>query len=195
MKKIILFLVFVLLAGNSFANEKPLKVVTSTTLFADVMRKIGGEHVQVESIASPKFNIHFIQPTPSDVRKTAHADLFVFAGLDIEAWADPLLEAAGNPKLFRGGERNLDLSEGVPLLKIPTGNITRAAGDLHLFGNPHYGMNPENVLTMIPHAVQKLSELDPAHAVDYQKKAADWKKDCWVCACGAKAVDCQPKAK
>ncbi len=171
MKKIILFLIFVLLTGNSFAADKPLKVVAATTFSADLMRKIGGDLVKVEFVASPKFNIHFIQPTPSDVRKTAHADLFVFYGLDLEAWADPLLEAAGNPQLFRGGERNLDLSPGVKLLNIPTGNMTRAAGDLHLFGNPHYTLNPENALIMAENAAAKLSEIDPRHMANYRANA------------------------
>ena len=174
MKKVFLLICALIFSLPAFASDKPLKIVTTTTLFADLMRKIGGEHVKVDSIASPKFNIHFIQPTPSDVRKTARADLFVFTGLDLEAWADPLLEAAGNPKLFRGAERNLDMSQGITLLRVPMGNITRAMGDMHLFGNPHYGMNPENVLIMIPHAAKKLIEIDPANAAAYQKNAADF---------------------
>lgn len=192
MKKIFLLFCMLVISMNTFAAEKTLKIVTSTTLFAELMRQIGGEHVKVESIASPKFNIHFIQPTPNDVRKTAHADLFVFAGLDLEAWVDPLLEAAGNPKLFRGGERNLDLSEGVSLLKVPTGNLTRAAGDLHLFGNPHYVTNPENARIMAQTVSKKLQTLDPGHAAEYagnetefvarlDLKIAEWKQICAHC--------------
>ncbi len=177
---------------NGFAADKPMKIVTTTTLFADLVRKIGGKHVKVDSIASPKFNVHFIQPTPNDVRKTAHADLFVFTGLDLEAWADPLLEAAGKIELFRGGARNLDLSQGIVLLKIPTGELSRAGGDLHFFGNPHYALNPENVKIMAGTVARKLKELDPAHADVYENherelqkkldlKIAEWKALCPHC--------------
>ena len=175
MKKIFLVVCALIFSTSVFAADKPLKVVSSTTLAAELMRKIGGEHVKVDSIASPKFNIHFIQPTPNHVRKTAHADLFVFYGLDLEAWADPLLAAAGNPKLFRGDERNLDLSVGIRLLKVPTGNLTRAAGDLHIWGNPHYAMNPENLLIMAETACAKLVEIDSVHAVDYRKNTDAFK--------------------
>jgi len=174
MKKTVLLLSLLFLSLNAFAAEKPIKVVATTTFIADLMRKVGGEHVSVESIASPKFNIHFIQPTPNDVRKTSRADLFAFMGLDLEAWADPLLEAAGNPKLFRGGEHNLDLSSGITLLNVPSENITRAQGDMHLFGNPHYTMSPENVLIMANTVSLKLSEMDPAHAADYAKNKTDF---------------------
>ncbi len=194
MKKIISFLVFVLFASSSFAAEKPLKVVTTTTYFAELVKEVGGERVAVHAVASPKFNVHFIQPKPSDVAKTAKADLFVFAGLDLEAWADPLLEASGRHDLFRGSARNLDLSQGIVLLKIPE-RLSRAEGDLHAFGNPHYTLNPENALIMAVSVSRKLQEIDPDHAAEYQarekefltelnKKITEWKALCAHCAGG-----------
>jgi zinc/manganese transport system substrate-binding protein len=170
-----------------------LKVVTSTSTYADLVKKIGGENVEARFVASPRFNIHFIQPKPSDVRNVAKADLFVFSGLDLEAWADPLLEAAGKPALFRGGERNLDLSKGIRLLEVPQGAISRAQGDIHLFGNPHYAMGPENFRIMAESVATKLSEIDPANAPRYETnlrnflerldtKIAEWKKMCAHCA-------------
>jgi len=168
----LLSLVFSLWPVSVFASEKPLKVVASTTFFKSLVEHIGGEHVEVRAVASPKFNVHYIQPKPSDVARTAKADLFVFAGLDLEAWADPLLQASGRHDLFRGQTRNLDLSIGVTLLKPPA-ILTRADGDVHAFGNPHYHMNPENALIMIPRIAAKLSELDASNAAQYQKNAAD----------------------
>lgn len=183
---------FYFAAMSVFAGERPLKIVTSTTFFAELVRKIGGENVEVNSIAAPRFNIHFIQPTPNDVRKTSRADLFVFAGLDLEAWVNPLLEASGRSDLFRGGSRNLDLSQGIPLLKIPAGELSRAGGDLHLFGNPHYTLNPDNAKIMAQTILNKLKELDPAHSADYQARAdqlitkidlkiTEWKNLCVHC--------------
>ncbi|MGH7197574.1 MAG: metal ABC transporter substrate-binding protein [Candidatus Omnitrophota bacterium] len=170
-----------------------LKVVTSTSIYTDLVKKIGGENVEARFVASPRFNVHFIQPKPSDVRNVARADLFVFSGLDLEAWADPLLEAAGKPVLFRGGDRNLDLSQGIRLLEVPQGNINRSQGDIHLFGNPHYWMNPENLKMMAENVAAKLSEIDPANESLYRgnlrsflerldAKIAEWKNICAHCA-------------
>lgn len=171
----------------------PIKVVATTSTYADLVRRVGGEKVEVWHVASPRFNVHFIQPKPSDVRNVAKADLFVFSGLDLELWADPLLEAAGRPKLFRGGERNLDLSQGIRLLDAPEGPVSRSMGDIHLFGNPHYAMNPENLKIMAGSIAGKLSTIDPANAGSYREnlrtflerldtKIIEWKALCAHCA-------------
>lgn len=165
-----------------------LNVVASSTFFEDLVKKIGGEKVETSSIASPKVNVHFYQPKPSDVRKVSKADLYVNYGLDLEAWSDPLLEAAGNPALFRGGPRNVDLSLGIPL-STPPALLSRAAGDQHLFGNPHYIMSPEHAKIMARTLVAKLREADPANAASYDEnerafqsrldsKIAEWKAEC-----------------
>ena len=166
MKNILLavLLLFANFSQNCWADQKPLKIVTTQTIFADLVKQIGKDKVSVSAIASPKYNIHFIQPKPSDVRKVSQADLYVNAGLDLEAWSDPLLEAAGKPQLFRNGERNVDLSKGIKLLKIPDHPLSRAEGDIHLFGNPHFQMNPENAKIMVKVILEKLKEVDPGHA-------------------------------
>lgn len=151
-----------------------LRVVTTTTTYADILRKIGGDRVEVKAVAPPKFNIHFIQPRPSDVRNVSRADLFVHSGLDHEHWTDPLVEAAGREDLFRGNPKNLDMSKDVPLLEVPEGPVTRAEGDLHLYGNPHFQMGPENGRIFAKNVAAKLIELDPAGASLYEKNAADF---------------------
>jgi ABC-type Zn uptake system ZnuABC Zn-binding protein ZnuA len=174
------------------AAEKPLEIVATQALFADLVKQVGQDKVDVRAIASPKFNIHFIQPRPSDVRDVTQADLYVNAGLDLEAWSDPLLEAVGRPQLFRRGERNLDLSSGIRLLKVPDHPVTRAEGDIHLFGNPHFQMNPENARIMVRVISEKLKEIDPVNASYYEenakvflgrldRKIAEWKSLCAHC--------------
>ncbi|MCC6758555.1 MAG: zinc ABC transporter substrate-binding protein [Candidatus Omnitrophica bacterium] len=197
-KKYIPLLAF-LLWGQCFMPLQPvsaagetLNVVTTTTIFADLVKQIGGERVEVKAVASPKQNIHFYSPKPSDVRAVASADLYVNVGLDLEAWSDPLLEAAGKPELMRGRNRNLDLSKGIALLHVPTGNISRSEGDIHLFGNPHYTMNPENFKIMAKSVAEKLAEIDPSGAASYQEnekqflsqldaKLQEWKSLCQHC--------------
>ncbi len=172
MKRLWLALSILLISSTmGWTKEGPLHIVATQTIFADLVKKIGGDHVNVSAVASPKYNIHFIQPKPSDVRKVAEADLYVNAGLDLEAWSDPLLEAAGRPELFRNGKSNLDLSQDIRLLKVPDYPLSRAEGDMHIFGNPHFQMNPENAKIMAGHILTKLEEVDPDNKAYYEQNA------------------------
>ncbi len=148
---------------------KPLAVVATLSTFADLARTIGGEHVNVSSIASPKFNPHFIEPKPSDVLKVKRAQLFIHAGLDLELWRWPLLDAAGNTALFQGGPGELDLSQGIALLEVPGRAVSRSEGDIHIYGNPHYWTDPQNAEQMARTIAEKLSAMDPANEADYRR--------------------------
>ena len=161
------------LAGGVGAAQ-PLRVVATLSVFADLVKQVGGDDVQVSFVASPRFNPHFIEPKPSDVLKVKRADLLVDAGLDLEAWRGPLLDAAGNPNLFPGSQGELDLSVGIPLLEVPDRPLSRLMGDIHIYGNPHYWLSPENAKIMARAIAAKLAEMDPAHAAAYQKRLADF---------------------
>lgn len=185
MKKILLLLISTLISIQTHAQE-PLRVVTTLSTFADLARQIGKEHVKVESIASPRFNPHFIEPKPTDVLKVKRADLFVHAGLDIELWRYPLVDAAGNIEARSGGSKELDLSEGISLLGIPD-SISRSKGDIHMYGNPHYWTSPINGEIMANLIAKKLIEIDPTNAQDYrlnlqkflgeaEARASEWKQ-------------------
>jgi ABC-type Zn uptake system ZnuABC Zn-binding protein ZnuA len=154
--------------------KESLKVVATLSTFADLAKTIGGDDVHVDAVASPKFNPHFIEPRPSDVLKVKRADLFVHVGLDLEPWRGPLLDAAGNPNLFQGARGELDLSRGIPLLEVPDRPLSRLMGDIHIYGNPHYWLHPENAKIMAQAVAVKLSERDPAHADGYQNRLSDF---------------------
>jgi len=156
--------------------EERLKVVTTLSTFADVARTIGGPHVAVTAIASPRFNPHFIEPKPSDVLKVKRATLFIHAGLDLELWRGPLLDAAGNPTLFPGSPGELDLSRGIELLEVPTRPLSRAAGDIHISGNPHYWLNPENVQEIAETICDKLCAMDPQHEQAYHRNLQEFRE-------------------
>ena len=186
-----ILIVAMCLGTTSFASEK-LNIITTQTIFADLVKQIGKDKVNVQAIASPKYNIHFIQPKPSDVRKVSKANLYINAGLDLDAWSDPLLEAVGNPQLFRNGSRNVDLSQGVRLLEVPDHPISRAEGDIHAFGNPHFQMNPENAKVMAQTILKRLEEADAGNTSFYEDNAKafftklnakiiEWKNMCAHC--------------
>jgi ABC-type Zn uptake system ZnuABC Zn-binding protein ZnuA len=106
----------------------------------------------------------------------------------LEAWVPPLLNAAGNRAAIRGGEGEINLSENIKLLLVPAQGTTRAAGDIHSYGNPHYWLGPQNGLIMANTIARRLSEIDPDHAADYEanraafeqrltQKMAEWKDE------------------
>lgn len=186
-----LFLSAVVLAPVGARAAEPLKVAASQAFYAELVSEIGGDRVEVKAVSSPRANAHFYEPRPSDVRFVAKADLAVYSGLDLEVWWAPLVEAAGRPEFLPGGERSVGLSEGIQLLEVPEPDYmpTRADGDIHLHGNPHYQMNPENSIVMAGTLLARLSELDPEGKAQYQanhdrfvgqlrEKIAEWKALC-----------------
>ncbi len=149
--------------------ELPIKVCTTLSSYADIAKTIGGDRIEVSFVAPPRFNPHFIEARPSDVLKIKRADLFIHSGLDLEAWRGPLLDAVAKSEFREGGARQVDLSEGISLLEVPSGQVSRAEGDIHMFGNPHYWPDPRNGVVIAKHIAAKLSEIDPAGAAEYSK--------------------------
>ena len=170
MKQIVFSVVvlFLFLINSSVVQaEKKLRVVTTLSSYADIAKTIGGEFIETSFVASPRFDPHFIEPKPSDILKVKRADLFIHSGLDLEAWRQPLIDAAARSDIRSGGERQLDLSLNIPLLDVPKGPVSRSEGDIHLFGNPHYWLDPRNGIIIAEEIAAKLSELDPSHSDTY----------------------------
>jgi len=175
-KLIHLLLILLLLAAtnnNAVADEK-LKVVATLSTFANIAEQIGRERVAVSTIAAPRFNPHFIEPRPTDILRVKKADLFLHSGLDLEAWRGPLVNAAGNTAVRPGGNRELALAAGIKLLNVPQGPLSRAQGDIHLFGNPHYWLSPVNGLIIADSIAKKLTAIDPKGAELYKKNFAEF---------------------
>ncbi len=175
MKKTFLF--FGLIAAVLFfqselgAATDKIKIVTTTSAFASIAKEIAGDKAEIYSIASPKRDIHFISPTPKDVVKLKKSEVFIHAGLDLEAWRGPLLDAVGRTELmWPSGEKQIDVSKGIPLLEIPT-SISRAQGDIHLYGNPHYWMDPENAKIIAHNIAEGLARIFPQDALTFEENA------------------------
>lgn len=171
MKKLLLG-IMIGLAAVPAAEAKPLRVVATLPVFADLAKSIGGEDITLKVIASPRFDPHFIEPKPSDVRNVRQADALVHAGLDLEAWRGPLLNAAGNTRVMAGQPGDIDLSQGISLLEVPTRTPSRSEGDIHLYGNPHYWMDPSNGTRMAQTVCDRLCGLDPAHCEAFRRNLA-----------------------
>src|SRR6266852_237430 len=139
-----------------------LYVVTMTEDLASIAREIGGDHITVDSIAKGYQDPHFVEAKPSFILKLQKADLLIAVGRDLEiGWLPPLIQQSRNSKIQVGAQGYLDASLGATILEIPTSNITRAMGDVHPLGNPHYWMDPENGKRIAKEIADKLSELRP----------------------------------
>jgi len=166
----LLALAFSAAASPAFAA---LKVVTSLQDFASIADSIGGKRVETFAIARGYQDPHFVDPKPSFVLKLSRADVLIAAGLELEiGYLPPLIDQSRNEKIHPGSRGYLDASIGCDVLNRPTGVVTRAMGDVHPFGNPHYWTDPENGRVIARAVAAKLSELDPAGRADYQKNLA-----------------------
>lgn len=153
-----------------------LNVVTTTSDLAALTRAVGGELVDVKSIARGDQDPHFLEPKPSFALLLSRADLLIEIGLELEVgWLPVLMTSSRNPKVQSGSGR-LDASEGVKILEIPAGKIDRSLGDVHPGGNPHYWLMPENALIIAARIADRLRELDAANAATYQSNLAVFKR-------------------
>src|SRR5207248_4134866 len=132
-------LVLGLLTLPTSAVAKKLNVVTSTTDLAALAQEVGGDRITVDAIARGYQDPHFVEAKPSFLLKLRQADLLISVGLQLEiGWLPPLITQSGNPKIQVGAPGYLDASQFAEILEIPTGTVTRAMGDVHPLGNPHY---------------------------------------------------------
>lgn len=158
-----------LLAGPAAAA---LRVVTTTPDHAAIMREVAGPLAVVDSLASGRQNAHFMDPKPSHVLKAMKADLYVENGLDLEiGWSGSVLKAARNRRVMQGQPGYLDASAAVETLEKPE-TLSRAGGDVHPGGNPHYTQDPERAVQVAGLFARRLSELDPPNAAAYEANRA-----------------------
>jgi zinc/manganese transport system substrate-binding protein len=150
------------------AIARPLHVVAAYPYIGDLVEKIGGKNVRVFSLARGDYNPHVIIPRPSFIAKVRQADLVVISGAQLEiGWLPPLLRQANNPAVQPGEQGFLDLSRSVTLIDVPAA-VSRELGDVHPEGNPHYYLDPENILNLAQAIKNKLSALDPDGAWYYE---------------------------
>jgi zinc/manganese transport system substrate-binding protein len=149
---------------------RKLRVVATTNDLKWAVEQIGGKNVEVVALMHPLQNPHTVQPRPSFIVQLNRADLLVRVGLDYEeTWLPPLVEESRNPKIRRGGVGDVDASIGIPLLEIPQGRVTREQGEVHIFGNPHYWLDPENMKIIARNIANGLRRIDPANADEYER--------------------------
>src|SRR6188768_3402570 len=161
-----------LASANAFAQ---IKVVATTQDLESIAREIGGTKVSVDSLAKGYQDPHFVEAKPSFILKLHSTDLLIAVGRELEiGWLPPLINQARNPRIQPNGDRYLDASQTAKILEIPTGQITRAMGDVHPSGNPHYWLGPDNGRRIAQLIQKKLTEISPADAAYFAERYADF---------------------
>jgi ABC-type Zn uptake system ZnuABC Zn-binding protein ZnuA len=163
----------VALALGSCAFARPalaaITVVAATPDLADIAKQVGGDRVTVSSVARPNQDLHMIEPRPSDVLRIKRADLVVRVGMDLDLWMDALLNAAANSRVNRGAPGYVDASVGIRKLEVPREQVTGASGDIHVYGNPHYWLDPLNGEIISANILEGLKRVSPADASYFER--------------------------
>jgi zinc/manganese transport system substrate-binding protein len=154
-----------------------VNVMASTEDLAALAREVGGDRVKVETIARGYQDPHFVEAKPSFILKLHAADLLVVVGRELEiGWLPPLIQQSRNAKIQPGAAGYFDASQTARILEIPQGQITRAMGDVHPQGNPHYWLDPDNGRRIAKAIADRLAQSDPTSATYFASRYADLDK-------------------
>jgi len=185
MKKI--FITIFILIFPFVLNAKVLKVICTTVEIADIIKNIGKEKVEAIWLMDGRQDPHSVEPRPSMVIKLRNADAVAVIGMDLDMWMDGVIMASKNPKIQKGSQGYIDLSVNIKKLEVPQGKIDGKMGDLHIYGNPHYHLDPSNGIVMADTIKEKLISLSPDDGTFFQAnctlyirnletKIVQWKK-------------------
>lgn len=171
------FLAAAFVAMGASSLQAAVNVMASTEDLAALTREVAGDRATVDFIGRGYQDPHFVEAKPSFILKLAKADLLVVVGRELEiGWLPPLIQQSRNAKIQPGADGYLDASATAKILDIPTGQVTRAMGDVHPLGNPHYWLDPDNGRRIAQAVLAKLTALRPADAPYFQGRYADFDK-------------------
>lgn len=166
-----------LMAMATNASAK-LKVIASTTDVAAIVRAVAGDLVDLETLARGTQDPHYLEAKPSYMVKMAKADALFANGLSLEVgWLPSLVQGARNPKIAPGQSGYLELGTKITPIDVHSQPLTRAAGDVHPDGNPHFTLDPLRLAQAARAVAERLGELDSSHKETYVARAADYEKD------------------
>src|SRR5438132_4023055 len=155
--------------------QSKLNVIATTEDLAAIAREVGGDHITVDSIAKGYQDPHFVEAKPSFILKLQKADLLILVGRDLEiGWLPPLIQQSRNSKVQVGADGYLDASLQARILEIPQGQITRAEGDVHPLGNPHYWLDPENGKIIAREVFDRLVRFRPNDRAYFESRLNDF---------------------
>ncbi len=164
-----------------------IQIVATTPDLADLAKAVGGEHVEVFSLSRGDQDPHWVDPRPSMITRVRKADLLLLVGMDLDTWVRALTDSAGNKNILYGSLGYVDCSVGLSPLQVPTGKVDGATGDIHIYGNPHYTLDPHSAQWITQNILKGLIGVSPSKKDIFQKnretyllmldqKIIEWKK-------------------
>ena len=171
MKKIVCSTAVILLIAAA-AHAVPVRIAASLPDLASIAAAVGGDKVEVFSIARSNNNPHFVEVLPSYMIKVSHSAVYLKAGLALDQWADQIIDGSRNNRLLV-----VDCSEGVTVLQKPAGRVDASMGDVHSQGNPHYWLDPSNGVVIAGNVLSALKKIDPSNAGYYDANYAQFKAE------------------
>ena len=163
-----LLLALGLFAVGAEAADK-IRVVTTTTDLKALTEVVGGDLVEVDSLARGSQNPHDLEVRPSLMIKVRRADLLVLNGLELDGWADVVIQGANNPSVILGAPGRVDASQGIMVLEVPTSRVDRSMGDVHPVGNPHYTVDPGMASAITANILGGLARVAPQHRSVFER--------------------------
>lgn len=154
-----------------------VKVITTLTVLETITNEVGKDRVEVSALIPADVDPHFADARPDYVMKLNQADLLVYIGLDLEiGWLPKLIEQSRNPRIYLGKPGNCDVSKDIYVLEKPTTRVDRSLGDIHIYGNPHYWLDPVNAVIIARNIKNHLVEIDPDNQNYYENNYLEYAK-------------------
>jgi ABC-type Zn uptake system ZnuABC Zn-binding protein ZnuA len=166
-------LVLSLGAGPAHAAGR-IRVVATTTDLKALTEAVGGKLVDVEALARGNQNPHDLEVRPSLMVKVRQADLLIVNGLELDQWAEVVVQGANNPNVIPGARGRVDASRGVPLLEVPQARVDRSMGDVHPVGNPHYTIDPGTVGVVTANILAGLVRVAPEQRATFERNREEF---------------------
>jgi len=164
---------FVLIVLGLYATDvravDKLRVVATTTDLKALTDVVGGDLVDVDALARGNQNAHDLEVRPSLMVKVRRADVLVMNGLELDQWAEVVVQGANNSKVIPGAPGRVDASQGVGVLEVPTTRVDRSMGDVHPVGNPHYTLDPGMAPIITANILEGLARAAPQHRATFER--------------------------
>lgn len=171
LNKVRLLTTMILLGAVSpIMASEPLPVVASFSILADMVKQVGGPHVEVTSLVGPNSDAHVFDPTPADAKRLAAAKLVVVNGLGFEGWLNRLVKSSG----YKGSV--LTASKGVKTIPMAKSDHGHGHSHSHAAPDPHAWQSLLNARQYVENIRVALSAAMPAHSADFQSRATDYLK-------------------
>jgi zinc/manganese transport system substrate-binding protein len=151
-----------------------MHVVATTTDLKALTEAVGGDLVDVDTLARGNQNPHDLEVRPSLMVKVRRADLLVLNGLELDQWAEVVIQGANNPKVIPGAPGRVDASQGILVLEVPTARVDRSMGDVHPVGNPHYTLDPGMARAITANILAGLARVAPASRATFERNRTEF---------------------